>query len=471
MLALWLFPRAFNQQSVAISGGIFLFTLLLAAYAFPRVIGEASSQLQRLVGGDRFAKLDKLRLFSEQLRRHIDVRSMAEELEPILIAAFSLRGFHLVCADDSGRGFTAAYAYPADREIVVSDLNQKSAVFECFRLTGLKWLTSTDETTDGPQLPAVDEARAKLRMWGGQLLVPFTADNAMLGFLMLQRERHEQPFTGPEMDQLLQLCGEIGLMLHQIGMKNEILLNRELDLLGRMSRGMAHDLNNLTVPISTLLQLVNEGADQGILRTDLLPVAMRNLQTMRNYIKEALFFSENLRPQIARTNLGNTVRGLAEVVQASTRSRKQIVVETNNPGDVMADIDEVLIQRLLTNLITNAIDASPEGATVKVELTETVFNKRGDVKEGSSWAYIRVIDRGHGIHREHLNRIFTPYFTTKNSGDEERGFGLGLAICRKIAKLHHGSLSVQSELGKGTVITLELPCSQESVITDFRKTA
>ena len=123
------------------------------------------------------------------------------------------------------------------------------------------------------------------------------------------------------------------------------------------------------------------------------------------------------------------------------------------------ELDEVLIQRLIANLISNAIDASPEGSTIRVELVrleKTEINR--------DWLRIRIIDQGEGIRKEDLNRIFTPYFTTKNHGDENRGFGLGLSICRKIVNLHGGNVSISSQLKKGTTVELDLPSRQPKPI-------
>jgi signal transduction histidine kinase len=76
---------------------------------------------------------------------------------------------------------------------------------------------------------------------------------------------------------------------------------------------------------------------------------------------------------------------------------------------------------------------------------------------------IRVVDRGEGIPKENLERVLTPYFTTKNRGDEGRGFGLGLAICRKIVALHGGKLSISSEVRNGTTVQIDLPARQVEV--------
>jgi signal transduction histidine kinase len=118
-------------------------------------------------------------------------------------------------------------------------------------------------------------------------------------------------------------------------------------------------------------------------------------------------------------------------------------------------MDEVLIQRLIANIVSNAVDASQPGSTIHIEvlrLVKTEMNR--------DWLRVRVVDSGEGIRPEDLNRVFTPYFTTKNRGDQERGFGLGLAICRKIVHLHGGNLNIASQVKKGTTVQIDLPNRQ-----------
>ena len=102
------------------------------------------------------------------------------------------------------------------------------------------------------------------------------------------------------------------------------------------------------------------------------------------------------------------------------------------------------------------MDASTDGDTVDVEIAWLM-----KTESTRDWVRIRVTDHGSGIKPEYLDRIFQGYFTTKRTG-EDRGFGLGLAICRKIAALHGGNLVVSSEVGKGTIVNLDLPNRQQS---------
>jgi two-component system CheB/CheR fusion protein len=189
---------------------------------------------------------------------------------------------------------------------------------------------------------------------------------------------------------------------------------------------------------------------------ELLEVALRNIKTVRAYIREALFFSQHLRPDLQLGRLDVVVHQAVEVAQ--TNRKKDVGIVARTPGEVLVEMDEVLVQRLLANLISNAVDAAPVHSEIRVEL-ERLAKSEGE----RDWLRIRVIDQGEGIPKENLERVLTPYFTTKNRGDEGRGFGLGLAICRKIVALHGGKLSISSELRKGTTVQIDLPSRQIQV--------
>jgi signal transduction histidine kinase len=143
---------------------------------------------------------------------------------------------------------------------------------------------------------------------------------------------------------------------------------------------------------------------------------------------------------------------------ARTNRKKEVEITAVTPGDVLVEMDDILVQRLLANLISNAVDAAPAGSEIRVEL-----DRLGKTEGSRDWMRIRVVDRGEGIPKENLERVLTPYFTTKNRGDEGRGFGLGLAICRKIVALHGGKLSISSEVRNGTTVQIDLPARQVEV--------
>jgi signal transduction histidine kinase len=276
---------------------------------------------------------------------------------------------------------------------------------------------------------------------------PLTSHGEPLGLLLIGNKASE-PMPVTDINLLILLVKNMSLMINQIRLKTQITQAQELDLLGRMSRGMAHDLNNLLTPVWTLLQLSAESRSHTV-DEELLPVATLNIKTMRSYIREALFFSENLRPDI---QLGRLDMLLVQAIKVGSSNRKEVQIETHTPGEVLIEMDEVLVERLVANIISNAIDASPVNGRIRVELVRLAKNENNQ-----DWLRIRISDEGVGICKEDLDRVFAPYFTTKNRGDEGRGFGLGLAICRKIVNLHGGNLSITSQFKKGTTVQVDLP--------------
>ena len=332
------------------------------------------------------------------------------------------------------------------------ELRPQSAVFRYFEWTNGEYLPldSDDLYTRTSQLAR--QSREQLAALEARFCFPLASEGEIFGLLLVGDKTSEQ-FTANDISLLITLVKSMSLMVNQIRLKTQILQSQELDLLGKMSRGMAHDLNNLLTPVWTLLQISSETDHAEPLDPELLPVALRNVQTMRAYIKEALFFSENLRPDLQLGRLDLVVRQAASVASASRK--KDVPVAISVPGEELVEMDEVLIQRLIANLISNAIDASRPGTQVRVEL-----ERLGKTEANRDWLRVRVVDQGEGIPKENLSRILMPYFTTKNRGDENRGFGLGLAICRKIVNLHGGHLSIASQPKKGTTVQVDLPTRQ-----------
>jgi two-component system NtrC family sensor kinase len=114
--------------------------------------------------------------------------------------------------------------------------------------------------------------------------------------------------------------------------------------------------------------------------------------------------------------------------------------------EVSADGNQ--LRQVLLNLVSNALDAMPEGGQVSLR-TRLVIAVQGTVS-----VQVQIADTGLGISPEDLRRIFDPFFTTKGLG---QGTGLGLAICQRIVKAHKGSIEVQSEKGQGTTFLVTLP--------------
>jgi CheY-like chemotaxis protein len=167
-------------------------------------------------------------------------------------------------------------------------------------------------------------------------------------------------------------------------------------------------------------------------------------------VRQLLTFSKGGAPILRPTNqLGALIRESAEFSAHGTSVRLELGLA---PELHTVAIDSGQFSRVIQNLIINAIQASPAGGTVRIEV-ENIAPTTPDAPPAVS---IRVIDRGHGIPEDLLERIFEPYVTTRAEGS-----GLGLATVRSIVQRHGGKIYVESRPGEGTTFHLTLPASPE----------
>ena len=442
------FPSSAIFYALAVLG----VSAVVASVFFPRLFGTGDSDLfDRKLLGDRFESQDKVRSFINYMPWYADLDQLLNDLHEILQRSFHIDGYQIILRDETNRVFSLFRAFPEEAARPLPDLKPESPVLRYFEWGKGEYLSLQRHHLRVAPGSIERSASEQLAQFGAQFCFPLTSQSEPFGLLLTGRKVGDEPYTATDINLLVTLVKNMSLMVNQIRLKSQILQTQELDLLGRMSRGMAHDLNNLLTPVWTLLQLSSESGES--FDEELLPVALRNIKTMRSYIKEALFFSENLRLDLHLGRLDLVIQHAVDVARAS-RSTKEVEVIAITPGEVLAEMDEVLMQRLIANLISNALDASRNGAHIHIHLDRIPRSGEPD------WLRLRVVDQGEGIPKENLSRILTPYFTTKNRGDENRGFGLGLAICRKIVNLHGGKLSIASVVKKGTTVQVDLPSRQ-----------
>ncbi len=444
---------AFNPTAFGASLLVFLASTIVAAVLFPRLFGKGIESLERRILGDRFEYQDRVRAFIQALPWQHDLDALLDDLHLLLTRTFGMRGYDLILRDEAAHAFTRTRSHPERPHEQIPELKIPSPAMQYFEVRGAEYLVLKADYQRNTVTRTERLAREQLAGFDADFCLPLVSEKELAGLLFVGGKANDEPYTSTDLQLLINLAKNLSLIVNQIRLKEEILRAQELDLLGRMSRGMAHDLNNLLTPISTLIQLASEGQSEAALDDGLLNVASRNVRSFRAYIKEALFFSENLRPDLQVGRLDAIVQQACEAARATRR--KPITVVAQTPDEVMAEMDDVLVQRMLSNLISNAIDASAPGGEIRV-----VLDRLAKTEEARDWFRLRVIDQGEGIPKENLDRVLRPYFTTKDRGDEGRGFGLGLAISRRIVALHGGQFTITSQLRRGTVVQIDLPSRQ-----------
>ena len=227
-----------------------------------------------------------------------------------------------------------------------------------------------------------------------------------------------------------------------------------LEAVGRLVGGVAHDFNNLLTGIMLYCDLLI-----GELEKD--SRSQRHVREMRMAGEHGAALVQQLlavaRPPAEQPRvfaLNDVVTGLNDLL--TRLIGENIVLNTVLAADLGAvRMDPAQVQQILLNLVLNARDAMPDGG----QITLTTRNCTGRLPGSESiqivpWVELTVADTGGGMDAETLNRAFEPFFTTKNPG---RGNGLGLATARRLARLEGGTIVAESELGKGTRISVRLP--------------
>jgi signal transduction histidine kinase len=188
-------------------------------------------------------------------------------------------------------------------------------------------------------------------------------------------------------------------------------------------------------------------------------ISVDQAQHMTQMIRELLDFSRQRGPRFGlasvRAVCARTVDTLAVVAR---RERVAITADlADDPLLVLAD--EHQIEQALVNLIVNAMQAMPNGGTVRVTSCGRLARPPGGGGPDGPFACVTVVDHGTGIAPEDVPRLFEPFFTTKAPGE---GTGLGLAVAHGIVRDHGGWIEVESEPGRGSAFTFYLPMAAEA---------
>ncbi len=237
-------------------------------------------------------------------------------------------------------------------------------------------------------------------------------------------------------------------------MEEELLKIRKLESIGTLAGGIAHDFNNLLAVIlgniSFAKMLLNDD-EKAIKRLD---EAERATVRGKDLSYKLLTFARGGTPVKKLTILDELIHDAAELTAAGSNTRCAFEIPD---GLYRAEVDEGQMRQVIHNLVMNAREAMPEGGTVTILAQNVNLTRSNGIPlPPGNYVCISIEDTGIGITEEHLERVFDPYFTTKEMGSE-KGMGLGLAICYSIVKNHHGYINVKSKRGAGTTVYVYLP--------------
>jgi PAS domain S-box-containing protein len=266
-------------------------------------------------------------------------------------------------------------------------------------------------------------------------------------------------------DKILRLNEELETKVEErtsqlLEVQEELVRKEKLSILGQLSGSVGHELRNpLGVMSNALyfLKMVLAEADETV--KEYLDIIRREIDNSLRIITDLLDFARTKAPRITVM----TVRELTDKSLGRCSIPEKVDLQIEIPDDLfLLRVDPLQMEQVLQNLIMNAVQAMPDGGTLRIAARPAraihESPRQNSTHEPADFVEIIVTDTGEGISSENMKKLFQPLFTTK-----AKGIGLGLVVCRNLVENNGGRIEVESEPGKGTTFTMVLPVEKGKI--------
>ncbi|EMI19063.1 integral membrane sensor signal transduction histidine kinase [Rhodopirellula maiorica SM1] len=282
--------------------------------------------------------------------------------------------------------------------------------------------------------------------WGGVQLVGKPLDKLIEQVNRIGEGKLDQPPALTCHDELGRLAAAISQMSHRLSAQRDTIRHTDrLGTIGTLAAGVAHELGTPLNVVSGRAGLIASGK----LSADEVASSAKTIKSeserMTAIIRQLLDFARQTPSPHGQIELGEIVARTCDLMRPLVSKSEAELVFDSATLPMEIDGDAAQVQQVLTNLISNAIAAMPNGGTVTVSLGSD---------EESDRVWVDVRDTGVGIQAENLNQVFEPFYTTKDVGE---GTGLGLSIAYGIVREHGGDITVDSKQGQGTTFRVSFP--------------
>src|SRR4030066_196780 len=246
-------------------------------------------------------------------------------------------------------------------------------------------------------------------------------------------------------------------------MENYMRQTDRLAILSQITAGLAHEIKNPLAGIKISAQVLEEGMKEGDPSCQLTARIVKEIDRIDNLLKRFFNFAKPSEPHFADYNIEAVIDGLYLLLAHQFKNSKVSFEKDFSKRAPRVFVDENQIEQVLMNVFLNAIQAMPEGGIISVRAdTNVIYEKDGKGLDGSRIMgtmdgggpviYVEIKDTGSGISLENLEKIFTPFFSTKKEGT-----GLGLSICRQLMLKNNGDIDIKNNEGRGAVVVITLP--------------
>jgi PAS domain S-box-containing protein len=234
----------------------------------------------------------------------------------------------------------------------------------------------------------------------------------------------------------------------------ELIQSEKLALVGKMSSNIAHEVRNPLVPIGGFARLIHKRLEEDSPLRKHTNIMIKEIDRLERLLHNLLYFTKDIEPVFQPVMINKLIETIIALYK-DTCLEKNIKVNTDLSPDIpVTNIDPSCMKQALINIMVNSIHAMPNGGALTIKSSIGKKNRK-------SYVSISIMDTGKGISKDVTKNIFDPFFTTR-----AHGMGLGLALTKRIVEVHGGEVTVESEEGKGSTFTINIPASVDKGTID-----
>jgi two-component system sensor histidine kinase PilS (NtrC family) len=245
-------------------------------------------------------------------------------------------------------------------------------------------------------------------------------------------------------------------------MEEQMIRFDKMAAIGQLAAGMAHEIRNPLTSLSGAIQLLSSELVLDPSNKRLMEIVLRESERLNSLITDFLLFAQPPKTNKTLSKIGPLLEETIDLFQNSSEYHPEIRIhrpEGHPPLEVMVDPDQM--KQVFWNLLINAAQAMSQGGDLRIDLGKREngsqsSNPSWPTPQKKSWVKISISDSGVGIPPQEKEKIFEPFYTTKDGGT-----GLGLSIVHKIIENHKGMIAVESEVDRGSTFAIFLPTDRD----------
>lgn len=447
-IVLVLFSTKYLSPRIGISEWrLTIIPALIIAMLFAPLKGKVQKIIDKIFYKKTYDYYETLDKITHEFTSTFDFRKICSFIGDIIFSTLGLKHIYILYLLPSG-SYRVVYSISHEKDKEIKDTR-------ILKIDGnsetIKLLSTSRDVVIREELPhihtvkdeTVDRVNEELKPFKGEAIVPVFIDNKLELLMILGEKLSWDIFSDEDVRLLDTISHQTAIAVKNARLYQEKLMLERFASIGMMSATFAHEIRNPLTSLRTFTELMPEKYYDPDFREAFKKVVSFDIERINKLLTDLTEFSTNgKKTERSRFNITELIDEIADYIQKKFESQKNITIEKKYKDielNIIGDRDK--LKHAFINIMNNGCQAMERGGVLRVVI----------VPDGRN-VNISISDTGRGIDIDDIDRIFEPFYTTK-----DRGMGLGLAISKKAVEENGGNIRVESELGYGTTFIITLP--------------